>query len=310
MNDELKRALDDLRAIGSEQATEYNKCHGGRCGNLEDRIEAACNTIEATLAAPSVPDAMPIRGRRDEYSDGWNACRAATLSAGARESVSVPDGWKLVPVELTEAMEAAGHAEYEKAMLGNRRNVTAACRRQWSAMVKASPSPPVSAQAAYDAPRCPSCGYTLRDCREQMDHHLCGQPDPPPKCAMCNDHGAVGNFAQDGSFDGRPCPDCEARESTAPAQPAVGEAPEPVAYRWRQKGETHWNRWASIIGGSAPHFEDGIFEVEYAYSPPARVTVDEAMVERAECAWHASWEYDKRERLRRSLLAALGEKAS
>lgn len=28
------------------------------------------------------------------------------------------------------------------------------------------------------APRCPGCGYTEQDCREQMDHHLCGLPEP------------------------------------------------------------------------------------------------------------------------------------
>ena len=29
-------------------------------------------------------------------------------------------------------------------------------------------------------PRCPDCGYTEQDCREQMDHHLCGSPEPAP----------------------------------------------------------------------------------------------------------------------------------
>ncbi|NWA03758.1 hypothetical protein [Pseudomonas gingeri] len=27
-------------------------------------------------------------------------------------------------------------------------------------------------------PRCPDCGYTEQDCREHMDHHLCGSPEP------------------------------------------------------------------------------------------------------------------------------------
>lgn len=31
-----------------------------------------------------------------------------------------------------------------------------------------------------DTPRCPGCGYTEQDCREQMDHHLCGLPEPAP----------------------------------------------------------------------------------------------------------------------------------
>lgn len=29
-------------------------------------------------------------------------------------------------------------------------------------------------------PRCPDCGYTEQDCRQQMDHHLCGSPEPAP----------------------------------------------------------------------------------------------------------------------------------
>ncbi|MFI7799650.1 hypothetical protein PSFL_07330 [Pseudomonas sp. DD1] len=29
-------------------------------------------------------------------------------------------------------------------------------------------------------PRCPDCGYTEQDCREQMDHYLCGLPEPAP----------------------------------------------------------------------------------------------------------------------------------
>lgn len=29
-------------------------------------------------------------------------------------------------------------------------------------------------------PSCPGCGYTEQDCREQMDHHLCGLPEPAP----------------------------------------------------------------------------------------------------------------------------------
>ncbi len=39
------------------------------------------------------------------------------------------------------------------------------------------------------APRCPSCGYTKRDCRELMDHRYCGKPDPAPACEACDDAG-------------------------------------------------------------------------------------------------------------------------
>lgn len=36
----------------------------------------------------------------------------------------------------------------------------------------------ISIQKGQFVPRCPNCGYTEQDCREQMDHHLCGFPEP------------------------------------------------------------------------------------------------------------------------------------
>lgn len=39
----------------------------------------------------------------------------------------------------------------------------------------------VELRALLDSPpRCPGCGYTEQDCREQMDHYLCGMPEPEP----------------------------------------------------------------------------------------------------------------------------------
>ena len=50
------------------------------------------------------------------YANGWNQCRAAMLQAGNHteqhldmvNSPVIPDGWKLVPKEPTEAMNKAG----------------------------------------------------------------------------------------------------------------------------------------------------------------------------------------------------------
>lgn len=70
------------------------------------------------------------------------AARLSQQPAPSRSGqVAVPDGYRLVPIECTEEMEDAGNAEYEKAMLGNRSNVTAALKRKWKAMVLAAQQP-------------------------------------------------------------------------------------------------------------------------------------------------------------------------
>jgi hypothetical protein len=46
-----------------------------------------------------------------------------------------------------------------------------------------TPAAPPSAEP----PRCPKCGYTYEDCRFHMDHHLCGEPEPPPAPAPPSD---------------------------------------------------------------------------------------------------------------------------
>lgn len=75
----------------------------------------------------------------------------------------VPEGWKLVPVEPTPEMIDAGHREYEKAMLGNRRNVTAAFLRRWKAMLSAAPAP---------AQPVPDVSAMERNARSQLDSAL------------------------------------------------------------------------------------------------------------------------------------------
>lgn len=48
------------------------------------------------------------------YCRGWNAFRAAMLKAGPVTASTVPDGWKLVPVEPTEEMCKAGYEAQDK----------------------------------------------------------------------------------------------------------------------------------------------------------------------------------------------------
>lgn len=64
-------------------------------------------------------------------------------------------------------------------------------------------------------PRCPNCGYTNRDCRELMDHAICGEPTPAPACTACNDSGWVGgpSYSQPDE-GGEPCPYCTAGQES------------------------------------------------------------------------------------------------
>lgn len=79
----------------------------------------------------------------DDQVAAEEATRAEAIAAwNTRAAPSPPDGWKLVPIEPTAEMIEAGHAEYERAMLGNRNDVSAAFRRRWAAMLAASPEPP------------------------------------------------------------------------------------------------------------------------------------------------------------------------
>ncbi|AXH57110.1 hypothetical protein ACDH60_14980 [Pseudomonas ficuserectae] len=43
-------------------------------------------------------------------------------------------------------------------------------------------------------PRCENCGYTEKDCREQMDNYLCGFPEPAaaPQAPVLDEYGACG----------------------------------------------------------------------------------------------------------------------
>ncbi|EAA4852300.1 hypothetical protein DPP06_13060 [Salmonella enterica subsp. enterica] len=79
------------------------------------------------LPQPSVPDALPEdddeEGNDIDYLEpskvyelgriaGWNACRSAMLQAG--NSPAVPDGYVLVPKEITCAMDDAAWEAYHE----------------------------------------------------------------------------------------------------------------------------------------------------------------------------------------------------
>lgn len=66
--------------------------------------------------APVPNEIEPLTNNAYDYVDGWNACRAAMLQAGALTNEGtiqagnlpvIPDGWALVPKKLTTEMRKA-----------------------------------------------------------------------------------------------------------------------------------------------------------------------------------------------------------
>ncbi|MEG6190429.1 hypothetical protein [Enterobacter kobei] len=71
--------------------------------------EATPENIEI-LASTFAPRGVTYQWDKDECNaaaDSWNACRAAMLQGADGNSPVIPDGWVLVPVELTGAMTNA-----------------------------------------------------------------------------------------------------------------------------------------------------------------------------------------------------------
>ncbi|WP_244128041.1 hypothetical protein [Burkholderia gladioli] len=77
-------------------------------------------------------------------------CLRALLTSPRAAAVPASAGWKLVPIEPTDEMVEAGHAEYERALIGNRKDIGAAFLRRWAAMLDAAPATPVAQPRAHD----------------------------------------------------------------------------------------------------------------------------------------------------------------
>ena len=94
---------------------------------------AKVRELERRSAAAYQNGMADERGASDQYAKGWNDARRAT--DGQRDTArGVPEGWKLVPVELTGEMAAAG-----KRAGGVPRYAIVA---SWGAMLAAAPTPP------------------------------------------------------------------------------------------------------------------------------------------------------------------------
>lgn len=69
--------------------------------------------LENYRNAQVVPDVMDDAGGvccEVSYADGWNACRAAALQGESVNTSSIPNGWKLVPIDPTKDMLRAGQS--------------------------------------------------------------------------------------------------------------------------------------------------------------------------------------------------------
>jgi len=104
---------------------------------MQRRSDEAEQFIQAAI--DQAPE--PLR-RLGEYltrvldEDQWKTAEGMLL--GAATAPPVPDGWKLVPVELTEAMSDAFHKQPED---GNWEDSWTAAGR-WAAMLAAAPEVP------------------------------------------------------------------------------------------------------------------------------------------------------------------------
>lgn len=98
--------------------------------------------------------------------------------------------------------------------------------------------------SAEPIPRCPGCGYTYQDCREQMDHYLCGLPEPSAPKDWCT------TMARPKSKCG--CPDCGSSIVQICAQAERGERADDLTEkaeftRWRLSAQIDqrgaWSAW-------------------------------------------------------------------
>ncbi|MGX8902792.1 hypothetical protein ACWQXT_25160 [Citrobacter werkmanii] len=134
-----------------------SRSHASKYVSPEDinEHEIICTALfKAPPLAHSVPDEWTFQntqryredtGRQDAWSAmwGWNACRAAMLKADGTltnegtmqaepvTAATVPDGWKMVPVELTCAMDDAAWEAYHE---------TRSMSDIWAALLAAAPN--------------------------------------------------------------------------------------------------------------------------------------------------------------------------
>ncbi|WP_186065075.1 hypothetical protein [Burkholderia gladioli] len=110
---------------------------------MTNNTTAPALTDEQRIARQLLDDSAELSTRGYRVT-AENMERAAALLTSPRAAVPAPEGWKLVPIKPTDEMVEAGHAEYERALIGNRKDIGAAFLRRWAAMLDAAPAAPVA----------------------------------------------------------------------------------------------------------------------------------------------------------------------
>jgi|GEM_PF-3416225 len=111
----------DVNLSQTDFATGWNECR------------------QFALANNAIP---PVVNGISAYCQGWNACRAAMQAEPVSTAYKLPDGWKLVPVEPTEAMmlhkSGCQHHAWDDADCAMRQTR----RLVWAHMLAAAPAAP------------------------------------------------------------------------------------------------------------------------------------------------------------------------
>lgn len=159
---------------------------------------------------------------RELAAADWNR-RAALAHQPA--TVAVPEGWKLVPVELTPEMYSAfGYVKEVPFVI-------------WRKVLAAAPAAPVAAGQEPVAwrvsdPDEPEIGHWLSEepgTSWQRSEPLYTAPPAAeqPKCETCNGHGVVGGLRPDG-YDSETCPQCAGTGYDCPDCIMLAEQPDTV----------------------------------------------------------------------------------
>ncbi len=95
------------------------------------RIQAKVEEHRAEIGKPPL-DCVVVESDWPEYEPTWNAIEARMT--GAQPAPSVPEGWKLVPIEPTPGMiDAAEYVDWGDA------DVRGSCINAWDRMLAAAP---------------------------------------------------------------------------------------------------------------------------------------------------------------------------
>ncbi|WP_164466845.1 hypothetical protein [Burkholderia gladioli] len=253
----------------------------------DEEREKLIDLVDRLIRNPDAVTAKDCIIGNDVRTVQWIAEHTRALLTSPRAAVPAPEGWKLVPVKPTDEMVEAGHAEYERALIGNRKDIGAAFLRRWAAMLDAAPAAPVAEAAPYFSgvsdliirdvcemePANPDLNDTIcidvSDLQAIVKRHT-------EVCATCNGHGMIGGpsfYAPDEG--GVQCPDC------AQAVAADGAQTKDVVTR---EQVMEWARTANIETG---WFTEQLIAALGDFAILARAAVSPATAdERAAFAYH------------------------